>query len=249
MTGSERPRPVRPFDSAFTGYRFPPEVLVLAVRWYLRYGLSYRDVEELLAERGVEVDRVTMYRWVQTFTALLVDAARFARHSSGDHWFVDETYVKVAGVWRYVHRAVHQDGQVIDVLVSIRRDADAARRFFRTAMDTLKVTPTEVVADRSPVYPRVLDEVISAAWHHIEQYANNRIEADHAQTATWDPTVTEHWIAGPLPSTGGVCCTFRCATGPADAITWLPRERLSARLCTCQIIGHPRGEKSPRKGV
>jgi IS6 family transposase len=102
---------------------------VLAVRWYLRYSLSYRDVEELLAERGIVVDHVTVYRWVQMFTPLLVDAARFARHSPGDRWFVDETYVKVNGVWRYVYRAVDQYGQVIDVLVSVRRDADAARRF------------------------------------------------------------------------------------------------------------------------
>jgi hypothetical protein len=77
--------------SAFAGFRFPAEVIVLAIRWYLRYGLSYRDVEELLVERGVEVDHVTVYRWVQRFTPLLADAARFCRHSSGDRWFVDET--------------------------------------------------------------------------------------------------------------------------------------------------------------
>ena len=79
------------------GYRFPREVIGLAVRWYLRYGLSYREVEELLAERGIEVDHVTVYRWVQTFTAEFIDAARPARHAVGDRWFVDETYVKVAG--------------------------------------------------------------------------------------------------------------------------------------------------------
>ena len=86
--------------SSFAGYRFPPDVIVLAVRWYLRFGLSYRDVEELLAERGIEVDHVTLYRWVQHFTPLVVDAARPARHTAGGRWFVDETYVKVAGVWR-----------------------------------------------------------------------------------------------------------------------------------------------------
>ncbi len=79
-------------------HRFPSDVIVVAVRGYPRYGLSYRDVEELLAERGVQVDHVTVYRRVQRFTPLLVDAARFCRHSPGDRWFVDETYVKVAGV-------------------------------------------------------------------------------------------------------------------------------------------------------
>jgi len=138
-------------------------------------------VEELLVERGVEVDHVTVFRWVQRFTPLLADAARFCRHSPGDRWFVDETYVKVNGVWRYVYRAVDQYGQVIDVLVSARRDADAARRFFQRALATLKVTPTEVVTDAAAVYPAVLDELIPSAWHHVERYANNRIEADHSQ--------------------------------------------------------------------
>ncbi len=115
-------RPVQLDRSAFAGYRFPPEVIVLAVSWYLRFGLSYRDVEELLGERGIEVDHVTLYRWVQHFTPLVVDAARPARHTVGGRWFVDETYVKVAGVWRYVYRAVDQGGQVIDVYVCARRD-------------------------------------------------------------------------------------------------------------------------------
>jgi transposase-like protein len=156
-------------------------VITVAVRWYLRYGLSYRDVEELLAERGIEVDHVTVYRWVHRFTPLFADAARFARHSPGDRWFVDETYVKVNGIWRYVYRAVDQRGQVIDVLVSKRRDGDAARRFFTRALDTSKVRPIEVVTDAAPRHPRVLDELVPAAWHHIEQYENNRIEADHSR--------------------------------------------------------------------
>jgi transposase, IS6 family len=90
--------------------------VLLAVRWYLRYGLSYRDVEELLAERGIEVDHVTVFRWVQRFTPLLIDAARPCRHVPGDRWFVDETYLKVAGRWVYLYRAIDQFGQVIDVL-------------------------------------------------------------------------------------------------------------------------------------
>jgi transposase-like protein len=87
--------------SAFAGSGFR-EVIMVAVRWYLRFDVSYGDVEELLVERGVEVDHVTVYRWVQRFTPLLADAGRFARHSPGDRWFVDETYVKVNGVWQYV---------------------------------------------------------------------------------------------------------------------------------------------------
>ena len=118
---TRRPRPASSARSAFAGFRFPPDVIVLAVRWYLRFGLSYRDVEELLGERGVEVDHVTVYRWVLRFAPLLAEAARPCRHAVGDRWQVDETYVKVAGQWRYVYRAIDQFGQVIDVFVSARR--------------------------------------------------------------------------------------------------------------------------------
>jgi hypothetical protein len=84
VKSSIRPRPWLPPKSAFTGFRFPADVIVVAVRWYLRFNLSYRDVEELLVERGIEVDHVTVYRWVQRFTPLLADAARFCRHSPGE---------------------------------------------------------------------------------------------------------------------------------------------------------------------
>ena len=82
--------------SVFAGFRFPPEVISVAVRWYLRYGLSYRDVEELLAERGVTVDHVTIYRWAQRFTPEFIEAARPCRHAPGDRWFAGQTYLKVA---------------------------------------------------------------------------------------------------------------------------------------------------------
>jgi len=105
-------RPIQSPLSGFAGFRFPPEVILIAVRWYLRYGLSYRDLEELLAERGIEVDHVTLFRWVQRFTPILVEAAKPCRHMVGSSWFVDETYVKVSGSWRYVYRALDQYGQV-----------------------------------------------------------------------------------------------------------------------------------------
>jgi transposase-like protein len=154
-------------------------VITVAVRWYLRYSLSYRDLEELLAERGIEVDHVTVYRWVQRFTPLFADAARPLRHATGDRWFVDETYVKVAGRWRYLYRAVDQYGQVIDVLLSEQRDTAAARRFFIRALRH-GPAPVEVTTDKAGPYLRVLDELVPTARHVTEQYANNRIEADHA---------------------------------------------------------------------
>ena len=151
-------RPSFPPQSAFAGFRFPPEAIVLAVRWYLRFSLSYRDVEELLVERGVEVDHVSIHRWVLRFAPLLAEAARPCRHRVGDRWRVDETYVKVAGQWRYVYRAIDQFGQVIDVFVSPRRDVRAARWFFERAIGGTGITPSEVVTDRAPTYPVVLED-------------------------------------------------------------------------------------------
>jgi transposase-like protein len=153
---------------------------MLVVRWYLRFGLSYRDLAELLADRGIDVDHVTLYRWVQRFTPQLVDAARARRHCDGDRWFVDETYVKVSGRWHYLYRAVDQFGQIIDVMLSVRRDGQAARRFFERAL-ACAARPVEVVTDRAPVYPSVLDELLPDAFHNVEKYANNRVEADHGR--------------------------------------------------------------------
>ena len=112
------------------------------------------------------------------FTPLFADAARPCRHALGDRWQVDETYMKVAGQWRYVYRAIDQFGQVVDVLVSPRRDAKAARRFFQRAISVTKVTPVEVTSDQAPVYPVVLEELLPAAWHRTDRYANNRVEYD-----------------------------------------------------------------------
>jgi IS6 family transposase len=126
------------------------------------------------------VDHVTISRWVQRFTpyspTLPAMPTRRRRR-----WQVDETYVKVAGQWRYVYRAVDQFGQVIDVFVSRQRDATAAHRFFQRAIGATKVTPVEVTTDQAPVYPAVLEERLPAAWHRTDGYANNRIECDHGR--------------------------------------------------------------------
>jgi len=163
MKRSRRPSPPVQAHSAFAGFRFPPDVILLAVRWYLRCALSYRDLEVLLAERGIDVDHVTLFRWVQRFTPELIDAARPSRNAVGDRWFVDETYVKVNGVWRYVYRAVDQHGQVIDAFVPKHREISSARRFFNTAL------------------ANVIEALIPAAFHNTGQYENNRCECDHGR--------------------------------------------------------------------
>ncbi len=172
--------PVQQPSSAFAGFRLPPEVIMIAVRRYLRYGLSYRDLEELVAERWIEVDHVTLCRWVQRFTPILVNAAGPCRHGVFGRWFVNETYVKVSGSWRYVYRAVDQDSQVIDVFVSKEREAKAATRFFASAIGA-HGTPTEVTTDRAPALARAVSELLPAALHDTTRYANNRVEADHGR--------------------------------------------------------------------
>ncbi|GAA4264019.1 hypothetical protein GCM10022255_113820 [Dactylosporangium darangshiense] len=163
---------------------------MVAVRLYLRYNLSCRDVEELLIERGVEVDHVTVFRWVQRFTPLLADAARFCRHAPGDRWFVDETYIKVNGVWRYVYRAVDQDGQVIDVLISTRRDAAAARRLFRQALATLNAQVADWLSIGAP-------------------------QGDCSAKCR----VTKVWFGRPRVIDGCSCCSSRPYSGSALRVT------------------------------
>jgi IS6 family transposase len=109
---------------------------------------------------------------VQRFTPLLVDAAQPRRHAPGDRWFVDETYVKVAGRWVYLYRAIDQYGQVIDVLIAQNGDLAATHQFFTRALEH-GPRPAEVSTDRAPTYPRVLNELLPSACHVVEQYANN----------------------------------------------------------------------------
>ena len=129
-------------------------------------------MEELLAERGIDVDHVTVYRWVQRFTPLFAEAARPLRHTTGDRWFVDETYIKVAGQWRYLYRAVDQYGQVIDVLLSEQRDTAAAGRFFIRALAHAPA-PVEVTIDKAGPYLRVLADLVPNALHVTERYATD----------------------------------------------------------------------------
>ena len=133
-----------------------------------------------LQRRGIEVDHVTIHRWVQRFTPALIDAARPTRHAVGQRWYVDETYVKVAGTWRYVYRAIDEHGQIIDVFVSKRRDIPSARTFFTQALDA-HGQPDEVITDLAPALEAVIEEQVPNAFHNTEKHANNRVECDHGR--------------------------------------------------------------------
>jgi transposase-like protein len=143
--------------------------------WYLRHVLSSRDVEELLAERGIEVDHVSIYRWVQTFTPLLIDAARTRRHGGGDHWSVDGTYLRVSRRWMYLDRAVDQFAQVINVVLSDKRDLPAARRFSEEALSRSS-RPAEINTDRA------------ARPSSTSCYPTPATSATNTPTIEWSPT-------------------------------------------------------------
>ena len=136
-------------------------------------------VAEWLAERGVEVDRSTVYRWVRRFLPLLGAAARRYRHPVGSRWRVDETYCRLKGRWAYCYRAIDDEGQVVDVYLSDRRNAAAARAFFERAFAETGVAPERVVTDKAACYPPVLRVLLPDAVHRTSKYLNNGLERDH----------------------------------------------------------------------
>jgi transposase, IS6 family len=163
----------------FSGYRFPPDVIARAVRWYVRYRLSYTDVAELLAERGIGVVPSTIFAWVQEFAPLYEAAARPFRHEVGGAWSVDETYVKVAGAWAYVYRAIDERGQIVDVYVSAGRAAEDAAAFFRRAIEATGVAPEDVTTDCAAAYPPALAAVLPTVAHETGKPVQQRLERDH----------------------------------------------------------------------
>lgn len=118
----------------FKWHHFQSDIILLCVRWYLRYPLSYRHLEEMMLERGLTVDHSTVYRWVQAYAPLLDKRCRAYLKQTNDSWRVDETYIEVKGEWKYLYRAVDSEGNTLDFMLSAKRDARAAERFFRKAL-------------------------------------------------------------------------------------------------------------------
>jgi transposase-like protein len=138
--------PTKPQPRLFKYRHFEASLILLCVRWYLRYSLSYRDLEEMMVERGLSVDHTTIYRWVQHFAPILEKRCRVKLKPTNDSWRVDETYIKVKGEWVYLYRAVDADGNTIEFMLSPRRNSVAVKRFFRKALRARHTVP--VVATR-----------------------------------------------------------------------------------------------------
>ena len=146
--------PLHRAASAFSHHGFPDDIIALVIRWYVRYRLSYADVVEWFAERGLVVDRSTIYCWVRRFLLLFQAAARPHRHPVGTKWRVDETYTQLNGVWTYIYRAIDQHGQVVDAYVSERRNGTTAQAFFQRAINETEVMPVQVTTDKAKCYPQ-----------------------------------------------------------------------------------------------
>jgi IS6 family transposase len=170
----------------FKGRQFTAEVILWAVRWYLMFPVSYRDLSLMLMDRGVEVDHSTIFRWVQAYSLELEKRIRPHLRRSNGSWRVDETYIRVKGRWTYLYRAVDSRGQTIDFLLAAKRDASAAKRFFRKALgQPHTVNPRTVTVDKNPAYSRAVSEMKAEGqlWRRSRlrqaKFLNDIVEQDH----------------------------------------------------------------------
>jgi transposase, IS6 family len=170
----------------FKGRQFTSEIILWAVRWYLMFPVSYRDLELMLQDRGVAIDHTTIFRWIQAYAGQLEKRLRPHLKLSNGSWRVDETYIKVKGRWTYLYRAVDKTGQTIDFLLAATRDAAAAKRFFRKALaQPHTVNPRTITVDKNACYPKAITEMKrdEQLWRCAKlrqlKYLNNMIEQDH----------------------------------------------------------------------
>ena len=167
---------------AYKGYRFPPEIISYAVWLYYRFSLSFRDVEDLLAQRGVVVSYETIRQWCGKFGPGYAAKLKRRQGRLGDIWHLDEVFVAIGGRRQYLWRAVDQDGDLIDILVQLRRDRRAAERFFRKLLKGQGCEPRRLVTDKLRSYAAAHRTVMPSVVHDTTRYANNRAEVSHQPT-------------------------------------------------------------------
>ncbi len=169
-------------QSLYYRYRYPREIISHAVWLYHRFGISFRDVEDLLAERGVVVSYETIRRWCAKFGLEYVRRLKRQQGRLGDTWFLDEVFATINGERQYLWRAVDQDGDVIDILVQSRRNRRAAERFFLKLLKGQARVPFRLVTDKLKSYGAALRTIMPSVNHDTERYANNRAEVSHQPT-------------------------------------------------------------------
>ena len=164
---------------SYKRHRFPPAIIAHAVWLYFRFALSYRDVEELLAERGVVVTYETIRQWSRKFGQGYANALRRGRPRPGDKWHLDEVFIAINGQRHYLWRAVDQEGNVLDILVQSRRNKAAARKFFRRLLKDLAYVPRVIITDKLASYGAARREVLPTVEHRQHKRLNNRAENSH----------------------------------------------------------------------
>ncbi len=168
--------------NTYKRHRFPPDIISYAVWLYYRFNLSHRDIEDLLAERGITVSRESIRLWCIKFGALYVRRLRQRHRGYGDTFYIDEVFVKINGKQHYLWQTVDQDGEVVDVYLQAKRDGAAAKRFFRRLLRSHGGEPRTIVTDKLRSYPVAHRKVTPEAIHFNERYANNRAEQSHEAT-------------------------------------------------------------------
>ena len=165
----------------FNDLQFPTDIVLMAVLWRLRYKLGFRDVAELLLQRGFQVSYETIRVWEVQFAPLVSENLRSKRRGiAGQSWYLDETYIKVSGRWRYLYRAIDREGNMLDSMLSEHRDKHAARRFLRRLIDRTGQKPLRITTDKHPAYTKAIRWIIGRkVLHRHNQYLNNRIEQNH----------------------------------------------------------------------
>ncbi|QWG70301.1 IS6 family transposase (plasmid) [Bacillus mycoides] len=173
-------------QNLFKWKHYQPDIILLTVRWYLRYNLSFRDLVEMMEERGISLAHTTIMRWVHQYGPELDKRVRRHLKSTNDSWRVDETYVKVKGQWMYLYRAVDSKGNTIDFHLSKTRDHRAAKRFFKKALQFFHVSkPRVITVDKNPAYPIAIEELKTEKKMPVGiqirqvKYLNNIVEQDH----------------------------------------------------------------------
>ena len=173
---------MRSQPASYHGYRFPPDIISHAVWLYHRFCLSFRDAEDLLAQRGVTVTYETIRQWCQRFGPVYARRLRRRRGRMGDTWHLDEVFVTIQGRQQYLWRAVDEDGDVLDILLQSHRNRRAAVRFFRTLLKTQGRIPRRLITDQLRSYAAACRTVMPSVVHVTDQYANNRAEVSHQPT-------------------------------------------------------------------
>ncbi len=163
-------------------HRFPPEIIQYAVWLYYKFNLSQRDIEDLLAQRGITVSHEAVRLWCNKFGSLYARRLKRRHRGYGDTFFIDEVFVKIQGKQHYLWRAVDQDGEVVDVFLQKRRDARAAKRFFKRLLRKYRGEPRKIVTDKLRSYGVAHRELMPESIHDTSQYANNRAELSHQPT-------------------------------------------------------------------